>query len=104
MYEDAELSWRAYKNGWQAIYVPSSIVYHKRGSTWQGRPHINRKMMLLYIQNVATTVKLHGTYHQKFIFFFAFLKKGLFSMVGKLIGRNNIGIIPYLSALKHFLF
>lgn len=104
MYEDAELSWRAYKNGWKALFVPSSIVYHKRGSTVKKESKINREVTLLYIRNVATTVKCHGTDPQKIIFFFAFLKKGIFSMVGKLLGRNNIGIIPYLKALKRFIF
>jgi len=28
-YEYHELSWRAYKRGWKAKFVPSSIVYHK---------------------------------------------------------------------------
>jgi len=32
-YEDAELSWRAYNynRGWQARFVPESIVLHHRG-------------------------------------------------------------------------
>jgi len=32
-YEDAELSWRAYRNSWSAKYVPNSIVYHKGESS-----------------------------------------------------------------------
>ncbi|AEH25423.1 glycosyl transferase, group 2 family protein [Pyrococcus yayanosii CH1] len=32
-YEDAEYSWRANKFGWLGIYIPTSVVYHKRGAT-----------------------------------------------------------------------
>lgn len=104
MYEDAELSWRANRHGWRGLYVPSSVVYHKRGSSVKRKPSINRDVTLLYIQNVVKTVKLHGTPQQKVIFFFAFIKKGVISMAGRIIGRNNIGIFPYLQALKNFLF
>lgn len=31
-YDDAEFSWRAWKNKWESKFVPSAIVYHRRNA------------------------------------------------------------------------
>ncbi len=32
-WEDVDISWRAWKNGWKVLYEPESVVYHKEIST-----------------------------------------------------------------------
>ncbi len=98
-YEDAELSWRAYKHGWKAQYVPTSLVYHKRGASINKNKDISTKMGLYYIKNVTMTVKRYATPLQKIQFTILWLKFGVFSLVGSVIGRNSIGIKPYLFSL-----
>ena len=97
VYEDAELSWRAFRNGWNAKYAPNSIVYHKRGGTRRRRSNnIVYMTNLLLIRNTVTTVKRYGTKTQKMLFTLIWLRRGIFSLVGKILGRNNIGMKPYL--------
>lgn len=99
-YEDAELSWRAYKRGWKAKYVPSAIVYHKRGATTNKCEEITLKMALLNIKNMATTVNRYGTPLQKFLFSTYLMYTGIKSAIGKCIGKNKIGGKPYFEAIK----
>jgi O-antigen biosynthesis protein len=59
-FEDTDLSYRAWKNGWQVIYEPSSIIYHRIGATLEhtegGRSNLERLMrrneILFHIKNV----------------------------------------------------
>ena len=98
-YEDAELSWRAYINGWKAKYVPGAVVYHKRGKTIRKNKTILHEVMLLTIRNTIITVKRYGTPTQKFLFTILWIKNGLISFGGKILGKNNIGIGPYIESL-----
>lgn len=45
-YEDLELSWRAHKKGWKALFIPRAVAYHARGLTTKssepGRPWLRR--------------------------------------------------------------
>lgn len=68
-YEDAELSWRAYRRGWKARYVPTAIVYHKRGGTSNRNKEIKAKVKRLHMRNLVITVKRHGTLPQKLVFY-----------------------------------
>lgn len=77
-YADAELSWRAYQNGWKARFVPSSIVYHKRRSTRRRSRDVTTEVELSYIRNTVATVKRYGTQTQKFLFTLVLIKAGLF--------------------------
>lgn len=101
-YEDAELSWRAYKNGWKARYVPTSIVYHKGGGTSKKSKEFEREMGFLCARNWARTVKRHATPTQKFLFILALARTGVMSWVGMRIGRNVIGAKPYIGAFLEF--
>ena len=100
VYEDAELSWRAFRNGWNAKYAPNSIVYHKRGGTRRRSNNISYMTNLLLIRNTVTTVKRYGTKTQKMLFTLVWLRRGIFSLIGKILGRNNIGMKPYLESLR----
>ena len=33
--EDIDLCLRAWERGWQSLYVPDSVVYHRQGSSWE---------------------------------------------------------------------
>ncbi len=101
-YEDAELSWRAYKNGWKARYVPTSIVYHKGGGTRKKSKEFEREMGFLCLRNYIRTVKRHATPAQKFVFILVFTKIAVMSQIGMMIRRNNIGAKPYIEAFKEF--
>ncbi|MBT9151397.1 MAG: N-acetylglucosaminyl-diphospho-decaprenol L-rhamnosyltransferase [candidate division WS2 bacterium] len=101
--EDLELSWRAYKKGWKSKYVPNSIVYHEGGGTTKNSKKLKREMGFLFARNWAITVKRHATLLQKFVFVLVFTKTAAMSWIGMLLGKNNVGIKPYLRAFKEFL-
>lgn len=101
-YEDAELSWRAYKKGWNARYVPTSVVYHKGGGTSKKSEEFEREMGFLCARNWARAVKRHGTPTQKFLFILALARTAVMSWVGMRISRNVIGAKPYIGAFKEF--
>lgn len=73
LYEDAELSWRANKNSWKAIYVPKSIIYHKIGRSIKKEDSKLLYFQRLGIKNITLTVKEYGTLDQKILFSFVFL-------------------------------
>lgn len=67
-YEDAELSWRANKNSWKAIYVPKSIIYHKG---WRSIKKDDSKWFYFWglsLKNTTLTVKEYGTFYQKTLY------------------------------------
>jgi GT2 family glycosyltransferase len=41
-FEDVDLCWRAWLQGYKTVYVPTSIVYHKFGGSWGTRHSHNR--------------------------------------------------------------
>ncbi len=56
MHDDVDLGWRIWLNGYRAIYVPDSVVYHRRaGSTGRVHPlvtfHNTKNMISTMIQN-----------------------------------------------------
>lgn len=101
--EDLELSWRAYKKGWKAKYVPESVVYHEGGGTSKKSKKLKHEMGFLFARNWAITVKRHATPAQKIVFVLVFTKTAIMSWIGMMLGSNNIGIKPYLNAFKEFL-
>lgn len=46
-YEDTDISYRAWKNGWKVIYEPESVIYHKIGATFNkgGTENVTRLIM-----------------------------------------------------------
>lgn len=102
-YEDSELIWRAYKNGWKARYVPTSIVYHKGRGTSKKSKEFEHEMGFLCARNWARAVKRHGTSVQKFLFIQVLARTAAMSWVGMRIGRNVISAKPYIGAFKEFI-
>ncbi len=101
-YEDAELSWRAYKKGWKARYVPSAIVYHKgRGSTRKSK-ELSQKMHLLNSRNRVWTVKRHGTLSQRFLFSFCSIMIWIKSKIRKRLRKNKV-VRGFYFGLKEFM-
>ncbi len=97
IFEDAELSWRAYKHGWKAKFVPEAIAYHWRGYTTNTaksgnlNDDIKKLWKLLFYRNFSLTFIRHGNKKQK-IYAALFLNyTGFRGFIGKRIGRNNIG-------------
>lgn len=96
--EDADLSWRAYNNGWKAVYAPKAIVYHKRGRTITKKSVIP-KMTILSTENTVKYVIRYGNSYNKFLFMFVLFKEGLSVLVGSIIGRNEINTGEYFRVL-----
>ena len=95
VYEDAELSWRAHKNGWKARYVPESIIYHKRGKSIN-KKSVNSKMVLLQLQNMVKTSQKYGNSREKLLFSFVILADTGYIIKERLSGRNNVNIPRYI--------
>lgn len=97
MGEDVELSWRAYKHGWKAKFVPSAIAYHWRGYSLS--KHNNRSENtplkklwdVLRYRNWTLTLARHGNQRQKLFTSAMWSYYGCKSWVGKRLGRNNVG-------------
>lgn len=58
--EDVDLSWRAHLAGWQVLYVPAAVVYHKLkasgGSGVIGSYHDGRNFLYLLWKNYPTSL------------------------------------------------
>ncbi len=56
-YEDTELAFRLRRAGWNCLYVPDSIVRHKRSRSYGERPaekvyHVSRTLEMVFWENV----------------------------------------------------
>jgi hypothetical protein len=92
--EDADLSWRAYNNGWGAIFAPKALVYHKRGRSITKKSVLPR-MTILSTKNTTNYVVKNGNNLHKFLYLFALLKEGLFVLGGSLLRKNNVKAPEY---------
>jgi len=91
-YEDAELSWRAYRNSWGAKYVPGSIVYHKgEGSIKKDSEKVSY-FRNLSLKNMTITVKEYGNNTQKVLFTILIIYFMIGSYILRLTGIRNSGI------------
>lgn len=77
-YEDSELAWRAWRNGWKARFVPSAVIYHKGRATTYQNEKIARRFKALDYRNLVWTVKNYGTYKNKILLTLVFIK-GMFA-------------------------
>ncbi len=59
-YEDADISYRAWKNGWKVVYEPNSVVYHKRGSSFKKEYDKSKIERLMHRNEILFTVKNCG--------------------------------------------
>lgn len=95
------LPW-AYKFGWKARYVPTSVVYHKAGGTRKRDSELERKEAILAAMDGARAFKEYATPLQKLMFLLVLIKTAIMSWAGMRIGRNILGAKPYIEALKEF--
>lgn len=58
--EDVDLAWRAHLSGWQVLYVPTAVVYHKlkasSGTGPVGSYHDGRNFLYLIWKNYPTSL------------------------------------------------
>lgn len=94
-YEDAELSWRAYLQGWKAKYSPYSIIYHKRGGTKEKNKNMQVKLSERNLVNMIYTVSKHGTNSQKITFLIYYILEGIYISAT----HRNLAIIKYFRLL-----
>ena len=59
-WEDTDLSYRAWKRGWQIVYEPRSIIYHKIGATLDALYGRSKMTRLIARNGVLFTVKNCG--------------------------------------------
>ncbi|MCG2725692.1 MAG: glycosyltransferase family 2 protein [Elusimicrobia bacterium] len=98
-YEDAELSWRAYKAGWKAKYAPESIVYHKRGGTSENNKKLQEDIKNLSVINIVRTIRRHATAKQKLKITLIWVKGAIKQRIGSLFCRKKFES-DYLEKLK----
>jgi len=68
-YEDAELSWRAYRKGWKSRFVSTSVVYHKRSGTLKTLDSFHYKEIFrIGSNNIIATIKRHGSFIHKLLY------------------------------------
>ncbi|MBI5680684.1 MAG: glycosyltransferase family 2 protein [Methanobacterium sp.] len=103
LYEDAELSWRANKKGWNARSVPNSIVYHKRGQSIRKKDIIT-EMMVLSTKNTVKTVLLYGSSFQRFLFTFTLLKECFDIIKNKIKNKSDVKIFSYIMLIIKYYF
>jgi hypothetical protein len=95
-YEDSEYSWRAWKRGWKTAYAKRAIIYHKRGQSVNRLLQIDPAFATRLSISAARPCKTHGTRIQKAQFILNMLASAGKSEVGRILGRNKVGSIPYL--------
>lgn len=54
--EDVDLCWRAQLYGWKALYTPSAIAYHSRGTTRENDSEMKRDYLLIGYRNRYWTI------------------------------------------------
>jgi GT2 family glycosyltransferase len=101
--EDADLSWRAYNNGWKAVFAPKAIVYHKRGRSIT-KKSVLPQMTLLSTKNTTRYVVKNGNTIHKFLYLFVLLKEGLFVMGGSILRKNSVDARKYSKVLLNSYF
>ncbi|MBU1182523.1 MAG: glycosyltransferase [Proteobacteria bacterium] len=102
-YEDAELSWRAYKAGWKAKYVPTSVVYHKRYGTFKKNKILQEEIRNQSILNIMRTIRRHATAKQKLRITLIWFKGAIEQRIGLLFCGKKFES-DYLERLKLLWF
>lgn len=98
-YEDAELSWRAYKSGWKAKFVPGAVVYHERGATARQDEALLRHGVV----NMVRTVNRHASIAGKIRLSIIWIKEALRAALRR-IPREAAFDGAYLTKLRLLWF
>ncbi len=90
-YEDADLSWRAFRHGWQARFVPQAIVYHVRGGSVRSTSEVEARLTRKGRVNFFRLLQRHASLRQRLLLTLIWCKEMLrdffvFVMKGK---KNN---------------
>jgi GT2 family glycosyltransferase len=99
-HEDSDLSWRAHNAGWKAVYVPTSICYHKSWGTKK-----DPSILLTAKRNAIRTICKNSSNPSLLIIFalresFWLIKSSL----EYITRRNEIGYKSYLYGLRIILY
>ena len=96
--EDVELSWRAWKFGWKAIYVPTAVSYHWRGYTKtivkkyeRDNKDLKTLLRLISYRNWVLTLLRYGSLSQRTFTALMWKYFGGKLWIGKRLNRNEIG-------------
>jgi len=99
-YEDAELSWRAYKYGWKARYVPQAIVYHLRSGSVKDNSQLQEELRYRGMLNLIRTIKRHANIKQKIWVTLIWIKEASRQRIYLLFKGKEIRGGDYLERLK----
>jgi len=107
-YEDIELSLRAKKFGWQILFCPTSIVYHKGHGSSRISPKFVKddfryELLVKHLRNSILTSYAYLSIPKKILFILEYIRTMTMSWMGKKLGQNNIGAMPYIEAFREFL-
>jgi|Deesub1362B_J571_1020462.scaffolds.fasta_scaffold00075_73 hypothetical protein len=102
-YEDAELSWRAYVNGWRAKYVPSAVVYHGKSVSTRKNKETSGFTSEFCTRNVIRTILRHGSATQKMLLVPLLMHYFITYSADWITGKNKLGPIPYLKGFLKLL-
>lgn len=103
-YEDAELSWRAYVSGWKGRFVPSAIVYHKRGKSIRRDYSILNRLILHSLQNSVVTVERYGNRTELTLFTTLLMRSAILIILGRMLGRNRVSFLALIYLLINSYF
>jgi len=98
-YEDVELSWRAYRYGWKARYVPQAIVYHLRSGSVKDNSQLQEELRYRGMLNLIRTIKRHANIKQKIWVTLIWIKEASRQRIYLLFKGKEMGS-DYLERLK----
>jgi hypothetical protein len=102
-YEDAELSWRAYKNGWKGKYVPASVVYHGKSISTRKNKETSEFTSEFCTRNVVRTILRHGNLNQKMLLIPLLAYYFISYSADWITGKNSLGLLPYFRGFATLL-
>ncbi|MFH1226459.1 MAG: glycosyltransferase family 2 protein [Planctomycetota bacterium] len=103
-YEDAELSWRAYKRDWKAKYVPTAVVLHERGASRRKNDKaLSVTSSFRRLKNQITVVKKYANKQQKIVYALRLCWKLIRALRNTLTNTpGRISLSDYLALLRYF--
>ena len=102
-YEDAELSWRAYKVGWKAKFVPRSVVFHVGYGTTKDDTKHSEQIRKQSTLNIVKTIQRHATVKQKICLTVIWFKEAMRQRIKLLFLGKQIEL-DYIERLKLLWF